>query len=77
MTMTTKQDEDHLSDEEIVKCNACGEEREDALALVVCRRRYEHVCPECMDVLENVLQNQLLGDIERIKTDLAEVSDDV
>jgi len=48
----------------MVECDGCGRDRDDALSLVVCRRRYENVCSDCMDVLETVLENQLVGNYE-------------
>lgn len=42
----------------MVECDGCGRTDDFVPSLAVCRRRYENVCPECMDVLEDALKNQ-------------------
>lgn len=44
----------------MVECDGCGREIDGYGSLVVCRRRYENVCSDCMDVLEQVLDQQLV-----------------
>lgn len=63
----------------MIECDGCGEDRDDAVSLVVCRRRYENVCSDCMDVIESALENQrirLSEDEERLRSGI-ELLDEV
>jgi ribosome-binding protein aMBF1 (putative translation factor) len=48
----------------MVECDGCGKEIDGVGSLVVCRRRYESVCPDCMDVLEKVLEQQRVRSVD-------------
>lgn len=52
------------SDAEVEQCDGCGRTDDFVGSLVVCRRRYENVCPDCMDVLEQVFEHQLVREFD-------------
>lgn len=57
------------SGQEDKQCEGCGRTDDFVGSLVVCRRRYEHVCPDCMDILEQVLDHQLVRDVDPEEVD--------
>lgn len=50
-------------------CAGCGRTDDFVASLVVCRRRYEHVCPDCMSILETVLEHQLVREVNPVEGD--------